>query len=358
LDALTGIRFFAAIYVVLYHSKLPDLLGAHHHTIAANFIKNGFISVSLFFLLSGFILSYTYSGRVNSPSERRRFWEARIARLYPVYLLSLVVTALVHLSVPKWSYAIPTLLMVQAWNPLDRGMWGAWNYVCWTLSVEAFFYILFPFYQRGVDRLSLNVRVVLTVIMVVIGILINSGVRVLGYPSAGILAVIPLPLLRLPEFFAGIGLGNLFLYGDMHSGARKKSLLPASHVTTYLALIASLLLLCRAVGSTTSLVLIPFVFVIFGLAAERTAISRLLSTKVLVFGGGIGYAVYLLQVAAKDFVITAAIGLHMNSVGLRFVSTIVILFIASSVTFLFVEIPGRDAIRSYFANREKLRNST
>jgi peptidoglycan/LPS O-acetylase OafA/YrhL len=355
LDALTGIRFFAAIYVVLYHSKLPDLFVAHHQTIAANFIKNGFLAVSLFFLLSGFILSYTYTGRVKTAAERRRFWEARIARLYPVYLLSLILTSIVSLSIPKWSYAIPTLLMLQAWNPFDHAMWGAWNYVCWTLSVEAFFYLVFPLYQQLLERLSPQRRILLSLGMLTLGLLLNSGVRVLGYPTHGLLSTIPLPILRLPEFFAGIGLGNYFLHTDSHTQAQGRTLLPVRGAVTYLSVALAALLLCRAVGPLTSLVIVPFTALILGLATEVTKLSRFLSDRWMIFGGGISYAVYLLQVAAKDFAISAATRLHSNSVGLRFAATLLILLLASAITYQFVELPGREKLRSFFANLEKRR---
>jgi peptidoglycan/LPS O-acetylase OafA/YrhL len=358
LDALTGIRLFAAIYVVLYHSKLPDLFAAHHQVVAANFIKNVFLAVSLFFLLSGFILSYTYTGRVKTSGERRRFWEARVARLYPVYLVSLLLTSLVHLSIPKWSYAIPTLLMLQAWNPFDPGMWGAWNYVCWTLSVEAFFYLFFPLYQRLLERLNPTGRLVLSLAMLAVAVLLNSGVRVLGYSSVGFLAHVPLPFLRLPEFFAGIGLGNYFLRTDSHSTAQGRTLLPGRGAVTYISAAIAALLLCRAVGPTTSLIILPFTGLILGLATEMTALSRFLSTRWMVFGGGISYAVYLLQVASKDFAIEAATRLHIASVGTRFAANLLILLLASALTYRFVELPGRERLRSFFAKTEKTTHPT
>ncbi len=57
---------------------------------AVRFLSNGFMGVPFFFLLSGFILTYSYLGQVETHNQRRRFWEARFARVYPVYLLSLV----------------------------------------------------------------------------------------------------------------------------------------------------------------------------------------------------------------------------------------------------------------------------
>src|SRR5580693_8234163 len=86
LDALTGLRCFAAINIVLFHFSNPDWFGWFSPVVNA-----GFASVSFFILLSGFVLAYNYSGRARAGQlDKKRFWEARFTRLYPVYLLSLL----------------------------------------------------------------------------------------------------------------------------------------------------------------------------------------------------------------------------------------------------------------------------
>ena len=139
LPALTGIRFFAAFYVVLFHS-LP-WLDAHYHlaTQVRIFLSNGYLSVCLFFILSGFILSYTYEGHSSGGVNRAKFWESRFARIYPVYFLSLLVALPFSWHELSFSSGAAVLLMVQAWNPLQPQITGVWNYRAWFLSVEAFF---------------------------------------------------------------------------------------------------------------------------------------------------------------------------------------------------------------------------
>jgi peptidoglycan/LPS O-acetylase OafA/YrhL len=78
LHALTSIRFFAAIYVVLFHCGIPHLISMP--VPMANFFDSGYTGVTLFFALSGFILAYNYP-RVSS---RHDFWISRFARIYPV----------------------------------------------------------------------------------------------------------------------------------------------------------------------------------------------------------------------------------------------------------------------------------
>src|SRR4051794_29809514 len=89
LRALTGLRFVAAMQVLLYHVYAPGSRGAPGWVRAL--VGSGYVGVGLFFVLSGFVLAYNYlepmeAGRVS----RREFWLARLARVYPVYLLGLV----------------------------------------------------------------------------------------------------------------------------------------------------------------------------------------------------------------------------------------------------------------------------
>ena len=88
LKALTGLRCFAAINIVLFHFSNPQWFG-----FLAPVVNAGFISVSYFILLSGFVLAYNYDERArNGELDRKRFWEARFTRIYPIYFLSLLLS--------------------------------------------------------------------------------------------------------------------------------------------------------------------------------------------------------------------------------------------------------------------------
>jgi len=153
LNALTTLRFFAALHVVLFHVRVVGILSGGPWWYQ-NFASIGFVGVNFFFVLSGFILVYTYDGpQLDAP----KFWRARFARIYPAYALSLIVAApffffaVRNLDLPffAWSKAhfIPacvlTLALLQSWVPQAA---LTWNSVCWSLSVEALFYFVFPFF--------------------------------------------------------------------------------------------------------------------------------------------------------------------------------------------------------------------
>ena len=358
LRALTGIRFFAAFYVVIFHSRIGGYFFEHGHYAAAYFFLSGYLAVPLFFLLSGFILAYTYEGQMEQRGDFRRFWEARFARIWPVYAISLLLSSVPGLVFPPLGVAVATLCMVQAWNPFNAGMAGAWNFVCWTLSVEALFYLCFPWLQSWMERRTLRIQLLVIGLSLLVCVALNSGSRTLGYTAEGVFRRIPLPLLHLSEFFTGVGLGNYFLRRSALADARLNArILRGSGTWTYVSALATVALLCRAPGRWTSLVVIAFSALIFGLAAEKTLLSRFLATRVMVLGGGISYAIYLMQMPLKLWVSLTFERLGIQLLSLRLVVTALLLIAVSLLLFKLVEDPARKLLRSFFARVEQGRQA-
>ena len=148
LNALTGLRCFAAINIVFFHFSNPLWFGW-----LAPVVNAGYASVSFFILLSGFVLAYNYAGRARGGElSAVRFWKARFTRLYPIYFLSLVlgwrmlaVEYGVHTHGMFWAGVVLTPLLLQGWVP---ELATFWNTPAWTMSAESFFYLLFPWLAR------------------------------------------------------------------------------------------------------------------------------------------------------------------------------------------------------------------
>src|SRR5580698_8894642 len=86
LNALTGLRCFAAINIVFFHFSNPNWFG-----FMAPVVNAGYASVSFFILLSGYVMAYNYASKARAGElDSVRFYEARFTRLYPIYLLSLL----------------------------------------------------------------------------------------------------------------------------------------------------------------------------------------------------------------------------------------------------------------------------
>ena len=354
LKALTGIRFFAAFYVVVFHTRIGFLLRDRGFYAASNFFGSGYLAVPLFFLLSGFILAYTYEGQIEQPGDHRRFWEARFARIWPVYAVSLLMSSIPSFTFPPPGQALAAICMVQAWNPLDPAMAGAWNLVCWTLSVEAVFYIVFPWFQTWLEERRSRTQLLMIASMLVSCVAINSASRTLGTRLEGVWRWIPIPLPHLPEFFTGVGLGNVYLRRLAHKPGAP---LPGSGLWTYASLLATVGLLCRPASGWTSLIVIAFAALLFGLAAERTLLSRFLSTNAMLLGGGISYSIYLVQMPVKNWVQLLTAPMHLNSEAARFLITATTLIGVSLILFKAVEDPARKVLRGVFSRMEAARTA-
>ena len=137
-DQLTVTRFIAALSVVFFHGGRELALVRYFPMLAA-----GPTAVGYFFVLSGFVMAFVYY-RPNVPFDFRSYWLARFSRIYPVYILSFALTCLYYLNIlakvkpPKiWA----NIFLYQAWIP-DYAL--SFNIAAWSLSVEAFFYLLLP----------------------------------------------------------------------------------------------------------------------------------------------------------------------------------------------------------------------
>jgi peptidoglycan/LPS O-acetylase OafA/YrhL len=152
LPALTGLRTLLALTILLFHFTPAGLTWAAHPSITLYPIVNiGYVFVSFFFLISGFILSYNYGDR-HEPVKAVDFWMARMSRLYPVYLLTMLISIPMLITewhvrsrLQFWEGAIATPLLLQGFFPLLATFWMT---VTWTLSCEVMLYIAFPWLMR------------------------------------------------------------------------------------------------------------------------------------------------------------------------------------------------------------------
>jgi peptidoglycan/LPS O-acetylase OafA/YrhL len=217
LPGLTGIRTFLAIGIMFFHFTPP--LPA----VVRPVIEAGFTYISFFLLISGFVLAYNYAHRAET-LKPGKFYAARLSRLYPVYLLSLLVSLEMFHS--EWTMrpvgeflrgALLTPVLLQGWSPTLSTFW---NTVAWTLSTEAMLYLAFPyiirmkFWPRSAGKLLLLFGAfwLWELVLPTVYLLLNpDGLHDINRYSSGYwlraLKYTPLPF--LPIFLAGITLGRL-----------------------------------------------------------------------------------------------------------------------------------------------------
>ena len=310
LRALTSLRFVAAAYVLVFHYArffFPD-------AVPPALIGLGYSGVTFFFLLSGFILAYNYHAvDFRGAGALSRFTRARVARVYPVYLLSLALAlpwlaAWVAKSTPPLqglmaSSAVLAPLGLHAWVP---GAACALNCPSWSVSVELFFYALFPLLLPLVLRVPLRTA---GLTLAAWGALGAGATLAFAHYAPGSSLIAPEgngagpvllaqaikynPLLRLPEFVAG-----LLLYV-----AAPRVRLPTAALLGLAAL--------AALGLTLSAPHLPEVILHNGLTALAWAPLILAGARMragplvapwFVFLGRISFALYLVHSPAYALV--------------------------------------------------------
>jgi peptidoglycan/LPS O-acetylase OafA/YrhL len=144
LNSLTGLRFIAAALVFIYHCSLEFVFSDRgvSHAFETDAETTGFVGVSFFFILSGFVLTWSLR-----PGDRARaFWRRRFFKIAPnyvaTYIAALILLALV--GTPSGiTQALANLFFIQSWIP-NFSYLNSVNDVSWSLSAEAFFYLAFP----------------------------------------------------------------------------------------------------------------------------------------------------------------------------------------------------------------------
>ncbi|MFG2356233.1 acyltransferase family protein [Streptomyces sp. NPDC048521] len=218
LPSLTGLRWVAALLVFGLHVNNFGYFGGTGGRLASWGFGAGATGVSFFFVLSGFVL--TWSAR---PGDRvLAFWRRRVARVYPVHLATLAVALLMayttaHQPRPTLKQAAANGLLLHAWwHP----WWQTLNPVSWSLACEAFFYAAFPLLILLLRRLDARGSVALGGSSV-------AAVLLLGWSDAHhwwTYSLYSFPAARLPEFVLGAVSARLVLLGRWRGPGLEASL--------------------------------------------------------------------------------------------------------------------------------------
>lgn len=338
LPALTSLRFVAAFAVVLYHFAVGA--SAHWPLFWRNLVGNGSAGVPFFFILSGFVLTYTYQG---SSVTNGRFWWLRFARIYPVYLVSLLLALPPYLALLRQGEGfggfpldiVTRTLLLQQWLP---GQALRWNGPAWTLSCEAFFYLSFPLALFAMVRLKRG-HLWVSGAAILLYALFGPVARATG--SASFEALSHTPLRHVFLFVAGIGLALEFLQGyRLPAGLFWLSSAAAVLVMGFIPTLDGIWGLC---GCLTFAVLI-----LSAASLELKGVAKALSWAPLVLLGEASYSLYILHEPLGSYLHLVA-----KKTGLSFDSTWVVIgaslfaVAVSIVAFKLVERPANGILRRW-----------
>jgi len=305
------VRFFAALLVVLHHSAPAFLTYFHGMSLSTvpedslgRILFSFMFSVSFFYLLSGYVLGMVYlrEGRL---VDSKRFFAARFARIYPLYLMMLVLDSPEVLVPEIHRFGLATglfkatkilagnALMLQAWVP-ERLL--RMNSASWSLCGEAFFYMCFPVLGVALWKLR-GARLWMTAAALYVG---GQALVWMMRPHLSRQQLLYMPVLHLSTFALGVLLARWHRLQQEREGGEAIRLW---QVNTVLGL--------SIAGVVLSVLLLPYFKVampynngllapvlagfIWAISARTTRLSRWLGANWLVASGNASYAIYLIH---------------------------------------------------------------
>jgi peptidoglycan/LPS O-acetylase OafA/YrhL len=297
---LTSLRFFAALWVVLFH-YWPKLAGPAMPAV----IERGYLGVELFFTLSGFILCHVYLTRFGEGGFKYGgFLWNRLARVYPLHLATLFgMIALglgaraagfgVDAHILSWESLPANLLLVQAWGFAPE---AAFNHPSWSISAEWFAYLTFPLFAWA--ALALKNR---PLVAVALAVAFLTGLYIVFQAIAGF------PLTKATIAWGALRIVPCFAYGcALHALWRAR---PAQNRTAAIAgaVFSTFAVVILAANSAHDAAIVTMLgAVIFFLARMAQAGSETFGNKALVYLGEISYSVYMVCVPWKIVFVNAA----------------------------------------------------
>ncbi|RXK87063.1 acyltransferase family protein [Filimonas effusa] len=280
---ITFTRFVAAILIVIYHYGLPIF---NFKSLDFVFEKAN-VGVSYFYILSGFIMMIAYGRK--EYIDFGYYIKQRFARIYPVYIIGLLL-AISLLGNVRPAAVVLSLLSLQSWVP---GYALTLNGPGWSISVEFFFYLLFPFLFNSVYARRKNARgpaFVVCFIWLVIQVLTNwfvSSSYYHGFPSAGHDLIYYFPLIHLNEFLVGNIAGLYFL---RHPGGKKNDIWI---LVVFIATLLGLKFIPLIVhNGLMALFFVPFIVLV---AKNNGWFKRFFSFRFLQYLGDVSFGIYIYQ---------------------------------------------------------------
>jgi peptidoglycan/LPS O-acetylase OafA/YrhL len=338
LASLDSLRGIGAVMVMLYHTTYAAFGGANGLGIAL-MLRRGYLAVDMFFILSGFVLAHVYGnefGNSLAPNRLGAFIWARLARIYPVHLVAIVLMLRLFgqaESVSGHALVMNVLLLQGPW--LQH---ASWNEPAWSISAEWHAYLLFPFLCAVLWRLPAKAAVVVGVACVsALVLLYEANQWYLQQVTAG-----PMVLARaLPEFISGILVYRMY---------REEWLRPLWRSDYLFVAIVLAIVVLSAAWPTDIVIILLLPWLILAIATNDGRANSFLNARVLMFLGYISYSLYMVHYVCLTVVFTTFTGLNDSSTMFlkvtSFFGTVALSFLLATLVSRRIEYPVRTILRN------------
>ncbi len=354
LDQITFTRFIAALTVVFFHYG-QTVFPANIPFLFEN-VTAGPIAVGYFYVLSGFIMSIAYyqvETKNRDKLNKVKYWIARFARIYPVYLIALIIIVAAKYKTlgENWDVFLSHIFLIQSWIP---GYPITLNTPGWSLSVEAFFYLCFPFfilwvYKKGIKQLAIFSLALWVATQVILIYQLNSDAYI---PKNHLHDFIYYnPVMHLSSFLLGM-LCGIYLKHTQDKQVKHNGLILFLSFILIFVLIWIRPHLENTLGIklafTNGLLAPAFLFFIITLARHKGTLSKIFCNPMLILLGEASYSLYILQKPAHgiyDKIIVPRVPLNEVT---HFYIFLFLLIILSIISYKYFETPMRYLIRKKF----------
>ncbi len=337
--AIDGLRFLAALGVVLHHFAFQ----ARSESLEALMGKN-YLFVDFFFAISGFVIFHNYAGKIGGFADYVDFLKNRIARIYPLHIATLA--AFVLLGATFWrgrtdialinpSALVQNILLIHAWDTTSD---TSYNFPSWSISAEWFVYLLFPIVAWIAARGGARALFCL------------SAICFLGLQSAVSVGWLE-PWTTLTFHFGALRALPTFLFGAALAASLDSiPLRPRGFAPMWALFGASVLAMGMNVDDRLIVALLLATLVAC-VMAERSGARGLLTRPSIARIGDLSYAIYLIHPLMATFAINLvgrkwlAMGAGETPLWLTLLATLATIVVARFV-FVWFERPSRRAIRA------------
>ncbi|WP_420473383.1 acyltransferase family protein [Noviherbaspirillum sp. ST9] len=351
IKSIEGVRGLAALLVALYHLKI----GSDHFSL----IRNGYLFVDLFFVLSGFVIAAAYGNSMRNTADLRAFILRRIGRLFPLLVFSTIVFVLgsnaivlakklaiasghagvlnnpgaLEYLVPSFGEILSTLTFTHALGIYDHLIL---NTPTWSISVEFYTYLLFAIVCMF---LSGGARIVMLSLLSIAGLIISVWASVNLHNC-----IAEKGCLSLTYDFGLARSVHAFCLGALafHSSRVLKINVTAVQITVSFGLFM-LLALVDHVSVAAFVFPVAFAVMVLSLAKDSGPLADALKPALFQVLGQRSYSIYLMHMPLLlvfENLTKRANGLVSNVIIL--VAYVIVLYVISGWTYRFVESPLRD----------------
>lgn len=344
---LTSLRLFFALAVFFSHLAFlkNDL---KYSGVYDSIFSEGFLGVSFFFILSGFILALNYESKfVEDKVSYKDYILGRIARIYPMHVLTMLIALPLSYKV-FYKYILYHITLTQSFIP-DKDFYFSLNAPSWSISDEMFFYCLLPFLI-----LFFNKNKHILTMMIAGGIVLIFALNIYLPASDQHYWIYVNPFIRLIDFIVGIALYKVYKY---FKSLKTPFIRYGNHEILSILIFIVFFVFKDKVDLSyrySIYYFIPMCLIImcFALSSDNSKqglLSKILSNKLLVKGGEISFSFYLWHLLVIPYfqIVFTKMGLNVPA-EIQIILMLFLTIVISYISFEFVEKYFNTKIKEYF----------